>query len=234
MSYCVNCGVRLDESACKCPLCETPVINPRSPYDPGAAPPYPPQKSELPNINRRFAASIVTVILAIPALALMVINLVYTSAGPWSLYPIGALALLWVYIAPPLLMPAPRTSLALGMSGAATVLYLLLIERISGAYGWFFPLALPLTVLATVLVILLRLGAVYRKWRKLKVAAMCLWALCLMLIGVEAALDLYLARQIMLSWSLIAAVSLAGIGILLQLIARNQRITGELMKKLHM
>ena len=28
MSYCVNCGVELDDSAKKCALCDTPVINP--------------------------------------------------------------------------------------------------------------------------------------------------------------------------------------------------------------
>lgn len=29
MSYCVNCGVELDPSLTECPLCNTPVINPR-------------------------------------------------------------------------------------------------------------------------------------------------------------------------------------------------------------
>lgn len=29
MSYCVNCGVELDRSLRACPLCNTPVINPR-------------------------------------------------------------------------------------------------------------------------------------------------------------------------------------------------------------
>ena len=29
MSYCVNCGVELDASAEECPLCNTPVLNPR-------------------------------------------------------------------------------------------------------------------------------------------------------------------------------------------------------------
>ena len=29
MSYCVNCGVELDHTLKSCPLCETPVINPR-------------------------------------------------------------------------------------------------------------------------------------------------------------------------------------------------------------
>ena len=33
MSYCVNCGVELDPTARTCPLCQTPVVNPRQPVD---------------------------------------------------------------------------------------------------------------------------------------------------------------------------------------------------------
>lgn len=29
MSYCVNCGVELEKGCPACPLCDTPVINPR-------------------------------------------------------------------------------------------------------------------------------------------------------------------------------------------------------------
>ena len=28
MSYCVHCGVELDEQAKRCPLCGTPVVDP--------------------------------------------------------------------------------------------------------------------------------------------------------------------------------------------------------------
>ena len=36
MSYCVNCGVELDSTASFCPLCRTPVVNPRQPVDTGS------------------------------------------------------------------------------------------------------------------------------------------------------------------------------------------------------
>ena len=41
MSYCVNCGVELDVSAHACPLCGTPVVNPRCPVDETAQPLFP-------------------------------------------------------------------------------------------------------------------------------------------------------------------------------------------------
>ena len=40
MSYCVNCGVELDASLKSCPLCHTPVINPRELKDTPPGFPY--------------------------------------------------------------------------------------------------------------------------------------------------------------------------------------------------
>ena len=41
MSYCVNCGVELDKTCSKCPLCNTPVYNPNQPIDRVSPPPFP-------------------------------------------------------------------------------------------------------------------------------------------------------------------------------------------------
>ena len=37
MSYCVNCGVELERNAGECPLCNTPVVNPREQMRQGSA-----------------------------------------------------------------------------------------------------------------------------------------------------------------------------------------------------
>lgn len=48
MSYCVNCGVKLDPSLKRCPLCNTPVVNPN---DLAAiqqpVPPFPQEKGQV-------------------------------------------------------------------------------------------------------------------------------------------------------------------------------------------
>ena len=46
MSYCVNCGVELDASATKCPLCDTPVYNPKAPEPATQPSPFPKEKGE--------------------------------------------------------------------------------------------------------------------------------------------------------------------------------------------
>ena len=68
MSYCVNCGVELDETLRRCPLCGTEVINPnqRSAPDP-AARPFPSKVEQLERrAVRRFFTVMATLMLLIP------------------------------------------------------------------------------------------------------------------------------------------------------------------------
>lgn len=234
MSYCVQCGVELDASASSCPLCEIPVYNPRQPIDPGAPTPYPQEKNTLPPINRSFAASIVSISLALPAVIFLILNLVYTPAGPWCLYPIGALLLLWVYIVPPLLTTKPYPKLFLLLDAVATALYLLMIDWLAGSYGWSTTLAIPLTALIALLVLALILGQNRFGWGRLKTLAASLMALCVLLPGIELMVDLYVRHRVSLSWSLVAIAPLAAMAVVLLLIARNRRITSELYKRLHL
>ena len=48
MSYCVNCGVELDDSAKKCALCGAPVLNPYLDEPEEALPPPYPDRLALP------------------------------------------------------------------------------------------------------------------------------------------------------------------------------------------
>ncbi len=41
MSYCVHCGVKLAPSEARCPLCQTPVVDPVTPYDPSVPKEFP-------------------------------------------------------------------------------------------------------------------------------------------------------------------------------------------------
>ena len=47
MSYCVHCGVELDPTASFCPLCHTPVADPRQPVDTDSPKPFPTRRGEV-------------------------------------------------------------------------------------------------------------------------------------------------------------------------------------------
>ena len=52
MSYCVNCGVELEASLKACPLCHTPVINPKQIGQPVPPSPYPVNKGQVEVVKR--------------------------------------------------------------------------------------------------------------------------------------------------------------------------------------
>ena len=64
MSYCVQCGVELDSTAGRCPLCGTPVYNPNQPVDRTSPPPFPAIRQEVAPIDRRELAVAVTAVLS--------------------------------------------------------------------------------------------------------------------------------------------------------------------------
>ena len=58
--YCVNCGVELDRSLRKCPLCNTPVWNPMEngqEKEKAAVSPFPEEKEAVEMIKRKYYVS---------------------------------------------------------------------------------------------------------------------------------------------------------------------------------
>ena len=116
MSYCVNCGVELDASARACPLCGTPVVNPRAPVQPDAPLPFPERRAEVAPVDRRGAGLTVTVMLAAAAACCAVLNrFFFFPQAPWSAYAVGGIFVFWVLVVSPLLWrcllytsPSPR------------------------------------------------------------------------------------------------------------------------------
>ena len=103
MSYCVHCGVELDPGACKCPLCGTPVINPSCPVQEDAPPFFPTRPAEIEPVSKRELALLLTVMLASVSICCALLNLVLKPHLRWSLFVVGAAAMLWVWVVLPLL-----------------------------------------------------------------------------------------------------------------------------------
>ena len=103
MSYCVNCGVKLETSLKKCPLCNTPVINPneQQPIKPASRPPFPADRGQMEVVKRKDLAILIFVTLSAIALVSGMLNLfVFNTTNLWSLYVIGGCLLLYVITLP--------------------------------------------------------------------------------------------------------------------------------------
>ena len=140
MSYCVNCGVELDDSAKKCALCGAPVLNPYLDEPEEALPPPYPDRLALPEgTNRRYIAFLVSMVLLIPNLICGVANLLILDSGVWSAYIVSSSLLFWVFFIVPFLMEKPRPLvLWLLDTLAGHAVYLALLRGRLGAAGLVF------------------------------------------------------------------------------------------------
>lgn len=235
MSYCVNCGVELDVSEKACPLCGVEVLNPRQPYDEKAIRPYPGRLDPInERINRHFTAAILSICLAFPAFFCLAVNLILDGEASWSLYVIGALALIWVAVVP-FFLHSPLSFAKLFLPVVLVLLlYLLLIASLQADSGWYLPLALPLTLLTCGLILINGLLISFRIIHGFAVPASILISIALLMMGIEAIIELYLFGQFALNWSFFIVIPTVTLAAVFLTIARRQAIREEIHKRLHL
>ena len=156
--YCINCGVKLQDTEKSCPLCGTRVYHPdlnRQPEEP-----LYPVNAE-PELQRRSLVpqAILTVLFLLPLLIVFQCDLLLNQAVTWSGFVIGALIVSYVMLVLPLWFHRPNPVIFVPCSFAAVCGYVLYIDlALQG--GWFLSFAFPLigglALIVTAVVALLR------------------------------------------------------------------------------
>ena len=234
MSYCVNCGVELDSTASFCPLCRTPVVNPRQPVDTGSPPPFPTERREVPPASKAELAILVSSMLASVAVCCGLLNLVLRSGHIWSLYVIGAAAMLWLWLVPPLLARGMHLLLRLLLDVAAVALYVYLISVDLNGRDWYLGLAAPIILWGGA--ILLLLGLVLRVYRRSALTTMTILigSIGVFVFGMEFFVDRWLHQLWSPSWSLVVLTICIGMVIPLIIIRRVPALREEARRRFHL
>ena len=154
--YCVKCGVKLQEGAESCPLCETPVWNPDSVERESSYPdtlPRQHRESDLPG------AIAFTVICAIAILVTLIVCFRLYGSLNWGGYVVFGVLLFYVVAVLPRWFRQPRGEAFVPLDHAATALYVLFISLKTGGH-WFlsfaFPVILASCLLSTGMICLLK------------------------------------------------------------------------------
>lgn len=100
MAYCVNCGVKLEETLTKCPLCNTPVYHPQEEKTEKKVPPYPSERGTVEKVKRTDLAILLIVLFGSTAVGCGLLNLFVYKGSLWSLYVIGACLVFLVFSIP--------------------------------------------------------------------------------------------------------------------------------------
>lgn len=235
MSYCVQCGVKLGDAEEKCPLCQTPVHNPAAPYDPRTPKPYKKHtEAQALQVNRRYIFGLITSALLIPAGICLVLDLLLSGGISWSLYPVGALCLLWIALCVPVLVRKYRVYVTISIASLALCGYLWLVEFLSSTEPvWFFPVALPAILLAALatlaMVASIRMGIL----RGLAIPAVVLLLIALLCFVIELLTSSLIFGQLQVRWSPFVMIPCAFVAIILLIIHVHTPLQEELKKRLH-
>ncbi len=233
MSYCVNCGVELEKSEKHCPLCNVEVLNPKAPWEEPAERPYPRYLETLVNrIDRRYFATLAALIFMIPVLISIIYDLLGGNGLSWSAYIVGAMALVYVIVFLPFYFKRRHTVLFISADCLAVLLYLLFIERMNGGQ-WFLGIGMPITVAASVCIIVLSLLFTKKERATILVrTASVLIAAGVFVLCVEMILSIDASGLLKLKWSFYVFIPCVMLSIVASILEHRKNLKEEIRRRL--
>ncbi len=232
MSYCVHCGVELDDQARRCPLCGTPVVDPSAREPDREAPFFASRRVEVPPVSKTELALLLTGMLASVTICCSVVNLFVGRTVAWSLYVTGAAAMLWFWCVLPLLARHLPVWARLTLDVGAIGLYVYLIS-LALRGKWFFSLALPILAVAAALALGLGLALPVRGRSLLTAAALVILAFGVLMLGVEFFWDRYFQGRWQPGWSVAVFLACVALVIPLVIVRRVPSLREEARRRFH-
>ncbi len=233
MSYCVNCGVELDAALPSCPLCHTPIVNPKELKHTPSPSPYPQEKGQVELVKRNDVGILITTVLSATAISCGLLNLFVFTGNRWSLLIIGVCLLLFVLAIPAVIYTKLPIYLSLLLDGIAVGLYLYMITYLTSSERWFWQLAIPIvtlvTILAEVFTFLIRTmpGSIIA-------SALYVFAeTAILCVGIELFIDRFTERPLILSWSAVALTACSIIVVALITVLSKRRLRDAVRRRLH-
>ena len=232
MSYCVHCGVELADYETKCPLCETPVVDPNRLIVTGESS-FVDRVEEEKKFNKHFIVTVISVVMLIPFVVTTIIDVTLSLGMTWSAYVLGAEALFWLWFILPFQSSDTSPYVYCLVDFAATALYVLLISILENSRGWYLPLALPI-IAATALVALLMIR-IHRAKRigKLTKVGFGFLTLSFLPLVIDIAITHHQKGSFMPLWSWYASVPLFVFGLTVIILSKSVRFTEWLRKKMY-
>ena len=235
MSYCVNCGVELQKSEPRCPLCGTEVYNPNEMQEEKPIRPYPSHVEHLDKkVDQRYIASFISLLLLIPLFTVMLANILVSKQLTWSYYVLGGELVLFAVFLLPMIARMPKVLYALIDAVAVGVLLLLIQVIAGGDWSWLLLLALPITGLTAVMCwffsIMAGPGFRLPVFVRFSLALVCLGVF---VVAIEFFIGLYLGRIGWPTWSLYVLFPCLVLASSLLLLNRRARVKEEIKKRFY-
>lgn len=256
--YCVKCGVELHQTAEKCVLCDTKVVDPKILDNPKVI-------DIIENINENtnmnenakktslrekpkpyghigtrvrppsyiVAYTLIGILLAIDSTCL-VIQTIYTPDVPWSYIVLSSSILILILILYPMLSKGLSGYIYSTGIGIGIALILLSSSLFTENTDWLLSLALPLLMIVVIEIYVFITVKRYLIKGILPLVFVALLLLPIMIICCEGLINNLIYGRVYFEWSLIL-VSLCGtMGVLVLFILLNEKIRGVIRKFFHL
>jgi len=233
MSYCVHCGVELEENLKQCPLCNTPVYDPSKRPDLIKAAPFPSEKAPVEKVKRKDLAILLSVVLISTSATCTLLNILVFNQSLWSLFIVGVCACIWIFMIPVVIYSRLPIYVSLLLDGIALGSYLFLISLVTNQDRWFFELAIPIVVLFT---IQMEVFTYFMRRFPVSFVTTALYTfihIAVFCVGLEIFISIFLHGSIRLIWSTIVLTICLIIIISLITILSRQRLRDSIRNRLH-
>jgi len=215
MSYCVNCGVELDEDQISCPLCGFNIGNHDISESKDKSEYYPSDIIILHKKETRKHIWELSMIISFSGLAVCtIVDFVIFKNLSWSLYADTSIIVTWTCLT--LILLAFRKYFIILPGLMVSILSMLfLFNLFEPPLKWFYGIGLPITVaffISVSIVILLWNVAHFKGFNILAMAFIVLSGFCIV---TEVFIDNYLFKKVDIHWSAIVAVSILPIALVL-------------------
>ena len=233
MAYCVNCGVKLEETLTKCPLCNTPVYHPQEEKTEKKVPPYPSERGTVEKVKRTDLAILLIVLFGSTAAGCGLLNLFVYKGSLWSLYVIGACLVFLVFSIPIMVYQKLPYIFMVLIDGSAVLLYLALVAWVNHGMDWYVQIAVPVILLGTALVAVLLYIYQHISRSILFTAMVVVIETAVFCAGIDLSVCHYLDEKFCLTWSAAGVVCAAIITVSLITVMRISRLREEVRRRMH-
>lgn len=213
MKYCEQCKVSVTGQRSRCPICQSVLRDEGEPYEEV----FP----VIPTVYNRFQFFFKLLIFASAVLGIVsaVINLLLPQSGVWSLFVLGGIGCLWVFL---FIAVRKRNNIPKNIlwQVAVTILFCLLWDLFTGWHGWSVDYVVPSICVAAMAAL-----AVTAKVFRLVVGDFLFYLLISVLFGILPVIS------ILLGWVQVLYPSLICVGCSLVSLAAVLIFQGENMKR---
>ena len=233
MAYCVNCGVKLEETLTKCPLCNTPVYHPQEEKTEKKVPPYPSERGTVEKVKRTDLAILLIVLFGSTAVGCGLLNLFVYKGSLWSLYVIGACLVFLVFSIPIMVYRKLPYILMVLIDGCAVLFYLALVAWVNHGMDWYVQIAVPIILLGTGLLAILLYVYQLVSRSILFTAMVVVIEMAVFCADIDLSVCYYLHEKFCLTWSAAVVVCAAIITVSLITVMRISRLREEVRRRMH-